>query len=145
MKKIVLLIGLPLMFAVSFATNSKKEAVSEENLSAMEYIHERQFNTFHNLTKEEKAEFLKHYLETGDCEWKGIKLYGKVQFVSSFPDIKIEYVTSFPDIKVEFVSSFPDKCGKWQEVTSFPDFKVQVVSSFPDLKVQKVTSFPGMN
>ena len=79
-----------------------------------------------------------------NCEWNGIKLYGKVQFVESFPDIKIQFVESFPDIKVQFVNSFPDDCGEWQEVSSFPDFKVQIVESFPDLKVQKVESFPGM-
>lgn len=80
-----------------------------------------------------------------DCEWNGIKLYGKVQFVESFPDIKIQFVESFPDIKVQFVSSFPNDCGEWQEVSSFPDFKVQIVKSFPDLKIQKVENFPGMN
>ncbi len=79
------------------------------------------------------------------CYKNNIALYGKVQFVDSFPDLKIQYVSSFPDIKVEFVSSFPSSCGKWQKVDSFPDFKVQVVSSFADLKVQKVSSFPGMN
>jgi len=77
------------------------------------------------------------------CQWKGFKLYGKVQYVESFPDIKIQFVSSFPDLKVQFVESFPDQCGKWQVVTSFPDFKVQVVESFPDLKVQVVNSFPG--
>ncbi len=89
----------------------------------------------------------KEIIETKEdnmCEFKGIKLHGKVQFVNSFPDIKIQYVTSFPDIKVKFVSSSPNDCGEWQEVTSFPDFKVQVVTSFPDLKVEKVSSFPGM-
>lgn len=101
--------------------------------------------TISELSAEDKAAFIKHVIETGDCEWEGIKLYGKVEFVTSFPDIKIEYVTSFPDIKVKFVTSFPDDCGEWQEVSSFPDFKVQVVTSFPDLKVEKVTSFPGMN
>jgi hypothetical protein len=78
------------------------------------------------------------------CRKKGINLYGKVQFVDSFPDLTIQYVSSFPDINVEFVSSFPSSCGQWEEVDSFPDFKVQVVSSFPDLKVKKVSSFPGM-
>ncbi len=98
-----------------------------------------------DLSPEDKKAFIKQMVETGNCEWKGIKLYGKVQFVRSFPDIKIQYVSSFPDIKVKFVSSFADDCGEWQEVSSFPDFKVQIVSSFPDLKVQKVSSFPGMN
>jgi len=99
--------------------------------------------TLSDLSKSEKTEALMAMMR-GSCEYKGIKLYGKVKFVSSFPDIKIQYVTSFPDIKVKFVSSFPDDCGEWKEVDSFPDFKVQVVSSFPDLKVKKVDSFPGM-
>jgi hypothetical protein len=79
-----------------------------------------------------------------DCKFKGKKLYGKVQIVSSFPDIKVQVVSSFPDLKVQKVSSFPDKCGKWQIVNSFPDFKIQIVNSFPDIKIQYVTSFPGV-
>ena len=99
--------------------------------------------SFAELSDDDKKEAIEEFLK-GNCEYKGIKLHGKVKFVTSFPDIKIKYVTSFPDIKVKFVSSFPDDCGEWQEVESFPDFKVQVVESFPDLKVQKVSSFPGM-
>jgi len=80
-----------------------------------------------------------------DCIWNGIPLYGKVQFVTAFPDIKIQYVTAFPDIRVEFVKNFSTKCGLWEIVESFPDFKVQIVNSFPDLTVEKVTAFPGVN
>ncbi len=79
-----------------------------------------------------------------DCTFKGKKLYGKVQVVTSFPDIKVQEVSSFPDLKVKKVSSFPDKCGKWKFVKSFPDFKVQFVTSFPDVKIQYVSSFPGV-
>ncbi|GGG42386.1 hypothetical protein [Bizionia arctica] len=79
------------------------------------------------------------------CEINDIKLYGKVKFVTSFPDLKIQYVSSFPDIKVQFVESFPEDCGQWHIVESFPDFTIQVVESFPDIKVQVVSSFPGMN
>ena len=64
---------------------------------------------------------------------KTFKLYGKVQIVKSFPDIK-----------VQLVESFPDKCGKVQLVKSFPDVKVQIVKSFPDIKVKVVKSFPGL-
>lgn len=78
------------------------------------------------------------------CTFKGKKLYGKVQVVTSFPDIKVQVVSSFPDLKVQKVTSFPDSCGKWQFVNSFPDFKVQFVTSFPDVKIQYVTSFPGV-
>lgn len=73
------------------------------------------------------------------------QLYGKIQFVTSFPDVKVQQVSSFPDIKVQMVNSFPDKAGKWQEVNSFPDYKVQIVQSFPDYKIQYVQSFPGCN
>jgi hypothetical protein len=78
------------------------------------------------------------------CTFKGKKLYGKIQIVQSFPDIKVQEVTAFPDLKVEKVTAFPDKCGKWQLVNAFPDTKVQIVTAFPDVRVQYVTSFPGL-
>jgi hypothetical protein len=81
--------------------------------------------------------------DKGSCTFNGKKLYGKIQEVTSFPDVKVQVVTSFPDVKVQKVTSFPDKCGKWQMTTSFPDTKVQFVTSFPDVKIQYVTSFPG--
>ena len=131
-----LIIPLILTFGGISDNYQKSEQESIDNVKTM---------SFSDLTPEQKAEAIAHFKSTGDCEYNGIKLYGKVEFVTSSPDIKIEYVTSFADIKVEFVSSFPDKCGQWQVVESFPDFKVEVVTSFPDLKVEKVTSFPGMN
>ncbi len=79
-----------------------------------------------------------------DCKFNGMKLYGKIQFVTSFPDIKVKIVESFPDLKVTIVESFPDECGKWQIVNSFPDLKVQIVESFPDIKIKFVESFPGL-
>lgn len=100
--------------------------------------------TLQDLPEEERKAVILELLRTGDCEYEGIKLHGKVQFVQSFPDIKIQYVNAFEDIRVKFVNSFPDDCGEWQKVTSFPDFKVQVVTSFPDIKVREVDSFPGM-
>ena len=72
-------------------------------------------------------------------------VYGKIQLVDSFPDVKVQVVRSFPDIKVQKVDSFPDSAGKWQIVDSFPDYKVQIVESFPDYKIQYVDSFPGCN
>lgn len=79
------------------------------------------------------------------CEWKGLKLFGKIQFVTSHPDVKIQYVDSYADINVQMVNFSPSSCGQWQEVTSGADIKVQIVNSFPDLKVKLVTSSPGMN
>ena len=80
-----------------------------------------------------------------DCTFNGHKLYGKIQEVTAFPDVKVQVVTAFPDVKVQKVNAFPDKCGKWQMVTAFPDTKVQFVTAFPDVKVQYVTAFPGAN
>lgn len=79
-----------------------------------------------------------------DCTYKGKKLYGKIQFVDHFPDIKIQVVRHFADLKVKMVSNFPNSCGKWQSVKNFPDLKVQIVQSFGDIKVQFVDNFPGI-
>ncbi|MBL4752651.1 MAG: hypothetical protein JKY52_03480 [Flavobacteriales bacterium] len=138
MNKLALSISIPLIALLGLHHNAP--IVAEQSVSI-----EKAPLTFADLNVAEKAKFIEHLIATGDCSFKGIELYGKVQFVTSFPDIKIQYVTSFPDIKVKWVTAFPDQCGKWQEVTSFPDFKVQVVTSFPDLKVQEVTSFPGVD
>ena len=83
-------------------------------------------------------------VDKGSCTFKGKKMFGKVQFVTAFPDIKVQVVTAFPDLKVQEVTAFPDKCGKWQKVTAFPDLKVQLVTAFPDVKIQYVTAFPGV-
>jgi len=77
------------------------------------------------------------------CKVNGFALYGDVQIVESFPDIKVQVVESFPDLKVQIVESFPDECGQWRFVESFPDLKIQYVDSFPDIKIKMVTSFPG--
>jgi hypothetical protein len=77
------------------------------------------------------------------CSFKGHRLYGKIQVVTAFPDVKVQLVTAFPDLKVQKVNVFPDSCGKWQLVDVFPDTKVQFVTAFPDVKIQYVTVFPG--
>ncbi len=133
MKKAILILGVALL--VSGIGFSKYFNTSfEENRPTP--------SKFSMLPEAVKADFLQSI--GSDCTWEGIALHGKVEFVTSFPDIKIEYVTSFPDLKVKMVDAFPDDCGEWQEVTSFPDFKVQVVTSFPDIKVEEVSSFPGL-
>ena len=89
----------------------------------------------------------RNYVENIDrdkCTCRGIKLYGKVKVVESFPDLKVKVVESFPDLKVKTVGSFPDECGEWQFVESFPDFTIKYVESFPDVKIKFVESFPGM-
>ncbi len=71
------------------------------------------------------------------------RLFGRIQVVDRFPDVKIQKVSSFPDIRVKWVDSFPDAPGRWQRVESFPDYRVQFVDAFPDYKIQRVDSFPG--
>jgi hypothetical protein len=70
-------------------------------------------------------------------------IYGRIQFVTSFPDYKVKVVNSFPDLKVQMVDAFPDRPGRWQKVNSFPDYKIQLVDAFPDFTIQWVDSFPG--
>jgi len=79
-----------------------------------------------------------------ECSFNGLKLYGKIQFVESFPDITVKVVDSFADLKVKIVDSFPDDCGEWEIVDSFPDLKVKIVESFPDIEIKFVESFPGI-
>ncbi|MEA3452186.1 MAG: hypothetical protein U9Q83_09845 [Bacteroidota bacterium] len=138
MYKFISFLIIPLFLSLGGVDNKVQQLEKETavNVTTM---------SFSDLTPDQKAEALEHFRTTGNCEYNGIKLYGKVQIVTSFADIKIQYVESFPDIKVKFVSSFPDDCGEWQIVDNFPDFKVEVVESFPDLKVKIVESFPGMN
>ena len=79
-----------------------------------------------------------------ECTFNGIQLFGKMQFVDSFPDLTVQVVESFPDLKVKIVGSFPNDCGEWQIVDSFPDVKVKIVESFADIKIKFVESFPGI-
>lgn len=74
---------------------------------------------------------------------KTFKLYGKVQIVDNWPDIKVEIVSSFPDLKAKIVDNWADSCGEFIVTDSWPDLKVQIVTSFPDLKVRLVENWPG--
>lgn len=87
------------------------------------------------------AAFAGHIDANGKC--KGIRLWGKVQVVESFPDLRVQVVESFPDLRVQTVKALPDRLGEWQLVSALPDFTIQFVNSFPDLKIQFVNAFPG--
>jgi hypothetical protein len=76
-----------------------------------------------------------------DCTYKGKKLWGKVQYVDSFPDFKVK-ISSFPDLNVH-ETSFATRCGEWEKVTAFGDFKVQIVDFFEDFDIA-YSSFPGI-
>jgi hypothetical protein len=78
------------------------------------------------------------------CTLNGKRLWGKIQVVKAFPDLKVQVVRAFPDLKVQKVTAFADGCGKWQFVDAFPDLKIQFVDAFPDLKVEFVSAFPGL-
>jgi len=84
-------------------------------------------------------------LNKEDCSFNGIKLYGKVQVVQNFPDIKVKIDNTWADIKVKMVDNFPDSCGEWQMVEHFPDFKVQFVDTFEDIKIKYVENWPGID
>ena len=79
-----------------------------------------------------------------DCSFNGFRLYGKIKFVTDFPDLTIQIVENFPDLKVQMVENFPNSCGLWQAVNYFPDLKVKIVTDFPDIKVKFVDNFPGV-
>ena len=81
--------------------------------------------------------------QLSSCTFKGIRLYGKVQIVDAFADLKVQVVNAFPDLKVKWVSAFPDACGKWQKVNALADFKIQLVDALPDIKIME-SSFPGL-
>jgi len=44
------------------------------------------------------------------------KIFGRIQFVTSFPDYKVKVVDSFADLHVQVVEIFPDKPGLGQMV-----------------------------
>lgn len=80
-----------------------------------------------------------------DCTYEGIPLYGKVQVVDNFADIKIKVVGSLADLKVKKVRNFPEACGEWEFVDAFPDLTVEFVDVFPDITVKFTDSFPGID
>jgi hypothetical protein len=79
-----------------------------------------------------------------DCTLRGKKLFGKVQVVNSFPDLKVQIVEAFPDLNVEVVEDSPGRCGEWKMTNNAPELKVQFVTTFPDLKIKYVKSYPGV-
>jgi hypothetical protein len=81
--------------------------------------------------------------DRGSCTFNGKKLYGRIQAVTSSPDVRVQVVTSSPNVRVQKVTSSPSSCGRWQMVDSSPNTRVQFVSSSPDVRIQYVTSSPG--
>ncbi len=76
-------------------------------------------------------------------------LYGNIEIVESFPDIRVKIVDSFEDLDVKKITTYypntPESCGEFREVKSFPDIRVKIVTSSPDITVKIVDSFPGIH
>lgn len=79
-----------------------------------------------------------------NCAYNGVQLYGRVQIVNDFPDIKVKKVDNFADLHVQQVEKSAEKCGKWQIVNEFADFKVKFVDYFEDITVKAVEDSPGL-
>lgn len=60
------------------------------------------------------------------------ELYGKIQTVEAFPDVKVQVVEDFPDLRVQRAPDFANGPGKWRIVDSLADWKVQIVDAFSD-------------
>lgn len=82
---------------------------------------------------------------SGDCTFKGKKLYGKVRIVNYGEDIKVRIVNYNSDIKIRYVDYSPSSCGKWQKVNYGEDIKVRFVDSGQDIKVEIVNNGEGLN
>lgn len=93
--------------------------------------------------KEKNTSKQSEEIDYSSCTFYGFKLYGNIQVVDAFPNVKVQIVDAFPDLKVKEVDAFPDECGKWKFVNAFPDTKIQFVDAFPDVKIQYVDAFPG--
>lgn len=72
------------------------------------------------------------------------QVFGKIEYVTSFPDVKVKVVKSFGDLRVQEVEAFADSPGEWEIVENFPDFKVEIVNAFEDFTIEYVNSFPGV-
>ena len=71
------------------------------------------------------------------------KIFGRIQYVTAFPDYKVEIVSVFEDLRVQEVTALANSAGKWQIVTALPDFKIQKVTAFADFRISFVNALPG--
>lgn len=79
---------------------------------------------------------------------RALRLFGRVAFVSRFPDVKVQLVNDDADMDVQIVKGYtPDQPCMWQVVpaNSNPDYCVQLVKKNPDFTVKYVKSFPRVN
>lgn len=81
--------------------------------------------------------------QSDDCVINGYKLYGRIEFVTEFEDIRVKLVDEFADLDVKKVNYTADQCGEWQVVEDLPELKVKIVNSGEDIRVRFVNEFEG--
>ena len=105
MYKFIAILLVPILISV-IGISDNLEKSNQENSAVVKSM------KFSDLTESQKTEAIEYFKSTGSCEYKGIKLYGKVQFVTNFPDIKIELSSIaidkmyFSDIFIVFILDF---------------------------------------
>jgi hypothetical protein len=82
-------------------------------------------------------------LLTNDCTYNGHKLYGRVEYVQHFEDIRVKVVKDFADLDVKIVNRPATQCGEWQMVDKDPDLRVKIVQNGEDIRIKYVSDFPG--
>lgn len=79
-----------------------------------------------------------------NCIYKNKKLYGRIQFVDTFPDIRIRIVTSKPNLRVVKKQSNAIQCGEWQIVNFAPSIRIMIDQKHGEIDVQYVDFSPGV-
>lgn len=72
------------------------------------------------------------------------RIFGRIQYVSSFEDHTVRVVEMLPDLRVQEVPFLADAPGKWEIVDAFPDFRIKIVSENEDFTIEYVDMLPGL-
>jgi hypothetical protein len=70
------------------------------------------------------------------------KIYGRIQYVESFPHYRVQVVDGMADLDVQEVESLPNGPGLWQVVDEFPDYRIQIVDALSDFEIRFINRFP---
>jgi len=62
--------------------------------------------------------------------------YGRIQFVSSFPDYRVRIVELNGDYRVRIIHSTAYHEGLWEIVNRFADYRIQLVETGEDFTVE---------
>lgn len=84
-------------------------------------------------------------INKANCMYKGVKLYGRVQFVKFGADFRAEVTKGIPDLIVDKTGKYnPNQCGYWEIVNHSPDFTIELVTYGADFTIMFSTSSPGV-